>query len=398
MTQRLAQRSLHWNWGKRLREGLESRYCAPSFGGCVLAGIALAFFGAALNTMSGWLYVLSGMIISLLLIAAVLCLRSLRNLKIRRLPIHPVTVGQELALELILHNPTKQTKEFFQILDLLPVSFTGATQYPITQIEPKSEIRHRYSVTPERRGIFHWDDILLRTGNPLGLFWCSRKHNLPTRAIIYPQILSLSQCPIIDTLGRDDSLREMSDRSFQAAQEGVTKALRPYRFGDPTRLIHWRTSARFNEFKVRELEVITGGQEIVIGLDTTNTWREEDFEKAVTAAASLYSYASRLQMNVKLWTDNTGLVTGFQRVLEALAAVEAEAETLSWSGFSGTIVWLTQNPASIHALPPGSSWIFWTHPHLGPQSLHTSLKGIIINAQNAIQLQQQLQTQGSRLA
>jgi uncharacterized protein (DUF58 family) len=52
------------------------------------------------------------------------------------------------------------------------------------------------------------------------------------------------------------------------ATEGITRSLRPYRWGDPTRLIHWRTSARYGELRVRELEKVTTDQEVLIGLDT----------------------------------------------------------------------------------------------------------------------------------
>ena len=247
-----------------LRDWLETHYCAPSFGGCILAGIALAFFGAAVNTMSGWLYVISGMIIALLMVSAYLCLRSLRRLKISRLPIAAVTAGQELILELEIDNPSQETKQLFQVMDLLPLALTGKTRetqsHSITAILPYSQKRQVYYTQAQRRGIYHWEEILLRSGNPLGLFWCRRIHRVPARAIIYPLILPLNHCPLIDVLGEDDSILKDSDRLYQASQEGITKAIRPYRVGDPTRLIHWRSSARFSEFKVRELEIVTGGK------------------------------------------------------------------------------------------------------------------------------------------
>ncbi len=44
---------------------------------------------------------------------------------------------------------------------------------------------------------------------------------------------------------------------------------------------------------IRELEVLTGGQEVIICLDTLCDWQEDSFERAIIAAASLYFYAYR---------------------------------------------------------------------------------------------------------
>jgi len=107
-------------------------------------------------------------------------------------------------------------------------------------------------------------------------------------------------------MGQEASNQFYSQRRFHVATEGMTRSLRPYRMGDPTRLIHWRTSARYGELRVRELEVVTGGQEIIIALDSAAAWQEDNFEQAVIAAASLYFYSQRQQLNVKLWTGLTG--------------------------------------------------------------------------------------------
>lgn len=224
----------------------------------------------------------------------------------------------------------------------------------------------------------------------MGLFWCRRSQEVPAKAIIYPQVLPLSSCPLVDTIGQDDSLKLQSDRRYQAANEGVTRSLRPYRYGDPMRLIHWRTSARFDEFQMRELETITGEQEVIIALDSASKWDSETFERAVIAAASLYFYASRCQLEVKLWTAKTGLVHGNRVVLETLAAVGFEEQTSSdRPNFS--LIWLTQTASSLDSLPVRSRWVLL--PSLSfsenqPLPRSRSL-GLMINSEQP--LQEQLQ-------
>jgi uncharacterized protein (DUF58 family) len=86
---------------------LENRYCLPSYAGGVIIGVAICFFGAATNTMAGWLYVLCGTMLALLIIGAVLPGRSLRPLQVQRLPIAAVHAGDEMVVQLNVKNTGK---------------------------------------------------------------------------------------------------------------------------------------------------------------------------------------------------------------------------------------------------------------------------------------------------
>jgi uncharacterized protein (DUF58 family) len=369
---------------------LETRWVTPSYGGLILAGIALCFFGAASNTMAGWLYAMSGAIFALLVLGAILPARSLSRLKIRRLPIAPVSAGDRLALELEIENPTPKAKTLLQIGDRFPTALAPSEPIAIEVIPPQTVRRLLYTPKTERRGVYRWSEVQLRTATPLGLFWCRRAHSVPGRAIVYPTVLPLKRCPLVDTLGREESLQAISDRRYQAANEGITRTLRPYRQGDPTRLIHWRTSARLGEFQVRELEIVTGGQEILICLDTAATWPSEDFERAVIAAASLYFYASRCQMTVKLWTASTGLLHGDRAVLEALAATQSVEPPTAGELPPCPLIWLAPNSQHFPTLPLGSRWLLFSDSASAGATTH--LPGLVVNPARALagQLQSSL--------
>ncbi len=165
--------------------------------------------------------------------------------------------------------------------------------------------------------------------------------------------------------------------------------MRPYRTGDPTRLIHWRTSARYGELRVRELEVITSGQEIVICLDSGGAWQSDNFEQAVTAAASLYFYAVLKQLNIKLWTASTGLIKGDHTVLEALAATNATEEDINSNLPPHPLIWLSENPQSLNILPPGSRWVLWQNSSEPSNLENRQLPGLTIQADQSLQLQLQ---------
>lgn len=368
---------------------LERRWVAPAYGGGVLFAISLSFFGAATNTMAGWLYVISGTIFAILFLGVILPIRAIRELEIRRSPIAPVSVGEILEIKLTFHNAGKTPKSLVAATDILPEALGAPRRNVIEMLPPQEDLEWIYELDAQKRGIFHWDNLELRTANPLGLFWCRRTREVPARAVVYPQIFPLTTCPIIDSIGDEDSTKFERDRLYQNATEGVTKAIRNYRVGDPMRLIHWRSTARFGEFKVRELEITTGGEEVIICLDHRFDWNPDSFEQAASAAASLYFYAQRSQLNVKLWTAQAGIISGRPVILEALAAIQPDTATPSTHDRpNNTILWLTQNPDSLGDLPRGSRWIFFATDD-DSQVKPNSRRGLTINPQEVLQMQLQ---------
>lgn len=344
---------------KKINLWLENRASSPTYSGCLLGAIALAFFGAATNTMAGWLYVLSGVILALLVLGAILPVRSLKSLKIRRFPINPVSVGDRLTITLEIENISKKPQSLVQIRDLPPPIMAKPAILSLELIAPKSTYNWTFYPETTRRGVYFWDQIELRSGSPLGLFWSRRLRHALAKAIVYPTVLPLKKCPLVDSIGQEDSITQMSNTRYQAATQGITRTLRPYRQGDSTRLIHWRSSAKLGELQVRELEIITGGQEIIICLDTGIKWEDEQFENAVIAAASLYFYASRQQYNVKLWTAATGLLNSNRVVLETLAGTRHSQIEKSQIPAS-SLIWITNNNCKISKLPKGSNWVLFT--------------------------------------
>lgn len=369
---------------------LEVHGVAPAYAGGILMFLSLFFFGAATNTLAGWLYVLSGIGIALLTIAAILPVRSLKPLEIHRRPIEPISVGNQLTVELEIYNRSHQPKTLLQVYDQLPPSL-GKSATAIETLAPRSSYHWVYYLPTERRGVYHWERVQFRTATPLGLFWCRRFRTAKATAIVYPTVLPLTTCPLVDQMGWEQN-QQVRDRSqFQMATEGVTRTLRPYRYGDPTRLIHWRSSARYNQLRVRELEVATGGQEIIICLDSGSSWENDDFEQAVIAAASLYFYASRSQFNVQLWTAKTGLVQGNRVVLMTLAAVQDTSEANAESFPDVPVIWLTQNVQSLASLPVGSRWVLWSNQDKvsSSQTPSASQQGLQISSDKPLQLQLQ---------
>jgi uncharacterized protein (DUF58 family) len=376
----------------RIADWLETHWVTPAYAGWLLAAVAICFFAAATNTMAGWLYAISGIIFALLVLAAVLPARSLRHLQVRRKPLSPVSVGDQLTIEVEVENQTLKPKTLLQVQDMLQSELGRPVQTPVELIAPRSVYRWVYYHPTQKRGVYRWHEVQVRTATPLGLFWCRRSWHAAALAIVYPTVLPLTRCSLVDEIGREDTAQFYSDRRSNSATEDITRSLRPYRVGDPTRLIHWRTSARYGELQVRELEVFTGSQDIIICLDSGTKWDVDDFEQAVIAAASMYCYAMRRQLNPRLWTAKTGLLQGSPVILQALAATTAQEDTQADAPPHLPLIWLTQNSISLDSLPPGSRWMLWSSASSdGEQAkpLKRSHLGMVVDS--AQPLQQQLQ-------
>lgn len=378
---------------QRLENWLETHWVKPAYAGGLLSGLSVFFLASATNTMAGWLYVISGVCLALLAMAALLPARSLSQLHVRRRPLSPVSTGDELFVELEISNPLGQPKTLLQVRDWVPEALGQPARGAIAVIPARGSYRWVYCQKADRRGIYRWDEVHLRTAAPLGLFWCRRSHRVPAKAIVYPTVLPLNRCPLIDALGRERRPQFQSrDRQSYMATEGLTRSLRPYRTGDPIRLIHWRTSARYGELRVRELEKFTTGQDLILCLDNAIPWEAENFEQAAIAAASLYFYASGRQLDLHFWSAATGLITGYQVVLEALAGITfGETQTAELPP-SQPLIWLTQNRDRLHTLPDGSRYLLWQVSHPEPRQnipLNSQFQGIEITPD--LPLQQQLQ-------
>jgi uncharacterized protein (DUF58 family) len=399
---------------QRLVSWLEIRASFPSYAGWVLIAICICFFGAAMNTMAGWLYAISGISVALLVISAILPPRSLVDLKLKRRAILPVTAGEDLLVEIEVSNPGKQDVSLLQVTDILPLVLGKPVKTAIYAIASHNSHHWQYYYPTQRRGIYRWQTVELQSGAPLGLFWCRRPRECPATAVVYPEVLKLTNCPLVDAMGRDDSRHSDSNGSpWQAATEGLVKSLRPYRVGDPIRMVHWRTSARYGELRVRELEAVTGGKDVIIALDTAATWESENFEQAVIAAASLYFYAQRQEMNVRLWTAGTGIVkkqgsreqgafaqgldlypyplsSSNDTALETLAATHPQEDAVTTELPRHPVIWLTPNPLTLTNLPSGSRWVLWQNTTAPSQTtINRDFPGMIIQANETLQLQLQ---------
>jgi uncharacterized protein (DUF58 family) len=328
----------------------ETKLPKPTFATLVLMALTLFFFAAATNTLSGWLYVISGLSLGLMSLAAVLPGWELRNIQVQRDLSSPVSVGEELHLAITLQASGK--RQLFEIIDELPKPLAADSPRSVVE-ELAGSYRWVYTVIPKRRGLYRWQQVALRTATPLGLFWRKKMLAVPAEVTVYPRVLALRRCSLLDQIGHQGQEFETGRSWRDNTSEGITKSARPYRWGDPIKNVHWRTSARLGSLYTRELEQSEGEESIVLVLDNRpEHWQSERFEQAVEAAAALFFYGKRRGMDIAVSAGGEILLQQEQAVLQALAEVTlTPGNTPDFAKLAekATVLWLTANPSNPQA-------------------------------------------------
>src|SRR5437764_13053113 len=163
--------------------------------------------------------------------------------------------------------------------------------------------RWKVSVPALRRGRFHLGPIVLRSGDPFGLFGTVARVPADALVLVYPKVLPLPFWQLPGSFLEGNVLT--GQRSLQSTS--MVMGIRDYRAGDAMNRIHWPSSVRHRGLFVKEFE-LDKTADLWIYLDLDGHWHHGDGEdsteeRAVTVAASVVSKALRAHRNVGLVTN-----------------------------------------------------------------------------------------------
>jgi uncharacterized protein (DUF58 family) len=135
------------------------------------------------------------------------------------------------------------------------------------KVEPNQPQRLRQAVTLAQRGAYSGQPTTIVCRLPFGLVEVRRAVGPGLEVIVLPRLGVVHADGLrrwLARLGRGDG-RSHRLRRPSLNQGTDLHGLRPYRFGDSPRWIHWRTSARRNELMVRECEeVVEAGLAVIV--------------------------------------------------------------------------------------------------------------------------------------
>jgi uncharacterized protein (DUF58 family) len=172
---------------------------------------------------------------------------------------------------------------------------------------------------------------------------------------------------VLPSLGqiRPEALDEITswlDEDYKAKDPGHDELaqLRPYRWGDCMRTIHWRASARMQQMLVTERHN-PHAQSVTICLDTygPSDRRSSRFERLISATATVIDYFCEKGWRIKLvgsWLNGGTLIGNRDQLLDCLALVECNKAKLNPDLIPRDTPCLTFSLDESLTAPEGSHW------------------------------------------
>ncbi len=183
-----------------------------------------------------------------LLLTAAVDLSLIDRVKVKRLPLHRLSIGQFNPVEIVLETGKKPC--YVEIRDSYPPEFQTSKDTLIVQLPPHSSHVLTYNIKPDRRGIFDWGSIYVRQRGSLGLACSQWQAKDSQKVAVYPDLIALRALTI--KLAQESAGAIRQRRRLGMGTEFAE--LRDYRTGDDPRLIDWKATARRDRPLLRVLE------------------------------------------------------------------------------------------------------------------------------------------------
>ena len=224
-------------WARKLKFTREGKY---------FLGITLGVGFAAINTGNNPLYLLLGMMLSLIIVSGVMSELSLRTLTVkRRLPTR-AQVSRSHLVEIEVYNNKGRIPSYAIEVEDLRAGQPADKRCFFLKISPRSTQVAAYRRTPQRRGLERHTGFRIATRFPFGLFEKSREVYSPDELIIYHAVDPIR----LPRRGHGESAGDVGLLGRGSGEEIYT--VRPMREGDDPRDIYWRKSTVPGQLVMRE--------------------------------------------------------------------------------------------------------------------------------------------------
>ncbi len=253
---------------------------------------------------------------------------------------HPPRASEDerMPVRIVLRNDGPLPLVGLEVVDVFAADRAAekrATIYPALPGASEVEVRYR-AACDARRGIYAIGPVEIGAWDPWGIARAARTLEVVTRLTVYPKIHPLAA--FADTSGGT----AFDAGTLAAGRAGVGLEFlgtRPWRPGDPMRLVHWPSTARAGELVVMEMEE-SAAADVAIYLDLSRMaarglGRASTVEYAISLGAALAAHLARGHNRVRLYARGArpyDVPAGsgplqVARVLEALAVARADGAT-----------------------------------------------------------------------
>jgi len=306
---------------RRLKLTREGKYfIAVTFG--------VGFVG--ILTANNLLYVLLGILLSLIVVSGVLSEASLRSLRVTRKLPHRAQVGRAHLVEIEVHNDKKRMPSYAIEVEDLRAGQPADKRCFFLKVSPGASQVAAYRRIPGRRGLDRHVGFRVATRFPFGFFEKSREFSHSGDLIIYPAVDPVT-LPV-----SSGGVHASAGRTRRRGVGDEITGLRAMREGDDPRDIYWKRSTAGDTKVVMERasEVLDKAYLTIDNLMEGQQPSEEEtqsFERRIRETASLAVAHLRRGEQVFLRTTSGGQVAaspahGSDGALRFLALLEMERE------------------------------------------------------------------------
>jgi uncharacterized protein (DUF58 family) len=290
---------------------------------------------AAVNSGHNLLYLIFSTMLAMTLISGNVAFANLRGIVLQRHYPSEFHAGTPVLARLEARNAKRWLASYGLRVDdyLIPEDPSGGEAEPVRLagfipiVRSGQSASCRMPLVAPARGVYSLPFARISSCHPFGFFRRARRIAMPGKLLVFPKLLpsSVVTPSLGGMLGGQDSGRK--------GQGAGLYGLRNYQSGDPARLIHWKHSAKGQGLKLKEFEEEWAQAcRVMMDLRTTLPMTDagrEQFEKAISVAATLARYLIERHCSVAFWTTMGRVPMGvgrnqLLRVLRAMARLAAQ--------------------------------------------------------------------------
>jgi uncharacterized protein (DUF58 family) len=252
-----------------------------------LAAGALLLFVAGTNVQSGWLFVMSSLLLGAVAAGIVLPARMVRGVAVERRTPAEAFVGEQVRVDLVVSSRARGARLSVMLRD--PHIAPAIVFLPA--IRPEETLIASTPRRASRRGVVDGGTVQVASSAPFGVAEVRRSVRAAGRTVIFPRVVPVRSFPLLEGAPSQGEASAVGGRGHGHDFLGV----REYQRGDSLRHVHWPSTARHGSLIVREFEQDLPGRLIAL----IDTWADAGEEEtaldlccAVVASVSLAAFRS----------------------------------------------------------------------------------------------------------
>ena len=323
---------------KRRKKSRLPRQLKTTGEGKLLIGLTLGLGFGAINSGNNLLYLIMGMLLSLIVVSGILSEYSLRGVVVRRRFRPGLHAGRDTFLSYEITNTKKRLASWsVEIEEIFGVDGKWITDLPFVYQRPAYALHLKPGETQavamklriDRRGLHKSDGVRIATRYPFSFFRKSLDVTAGADFVVYPSIHA------VVPPGRGRLADGAGESSQKLGRGGEYHGLREHRLEDDPRDIHWKTSARMGRLVSREYERSADRRVwLLVQNAMSDTHHADHVESAISETASLAHYYQREGWGVGIRTLDGGVEPGngpghLTQIMEHLARIAVHGPNLA---------------------------------------------------------------------